>query len=56
MGIMDMAVVENANAPERKNVIVNMDAWKQVSKKKIIQMFHNSTVQRARGKKTQQIT
>lgn len=35
MGLMDMAVGENAIANELKNVIVNMDALKYVSKKKI---------------------
>ena len=41
MGFMDMAVGEDAIANELKNVIVNMDALKNVSKKKnswIVQM------------------
>ena len=33
MGFMDMAVGENAIANKLKNVIVNMDALKYVSKK-----------------------
>ena len=37
MGFMDMAVGVNAIANELKNVIVNWDALKYVSKKKIVE-------------------